>query len=261
VAEARINSTFDAATGIARITLDRPETLNAIDVASAEAFLVAVRAAVAHEGLRCIVIRGSGRAFSAGGDVRAFGDPAGAPAIIDAILRPMNEALLMLRAAPAPVVTVVQGFAAGGGFALALAGDVVLAAEGARFAVAYTKLGGTPDCGLTSSLARRVGKAKTLELLIGDAVLDAAQASAMGVVSEVLPDSTFDAAVEERIARIARGPTRAYVACRDLLDGDRSYADQLEAERAAFVAAATTRDFAEGVAAFAGKREARFEGR
>ena len=209
-AEPLVLSEFDPSTGIARLVLNRPDALNAIDQSMAESFLAAVGTALERDGLRCVLISGAGRAFAAGGDVKAFSDPATAGQVIDAILRPMHEAVLALRRCPVPVVTAVRGIAAGGGFSLALCGDLVLAAEGTKFAVAYTRLGGTPDCGMTSSLSRRIGPAKTLELLLDDLVIDATRAKEMGIVTEVFPDASFEASVEERIGKLARGPTRAF---------------------------------------------------
>ncbi|MCI5076076.1 enoyl-CoA hydratase-related protein [Oricola sp.] len=253
-------SHFDPGTGIARITLNRPDALNAIDRVMAADFLGAVRGAVERDGLRCIVIEGAGRAFAAGGDVKSFGGPDGPAAEIDAILEPMHAAVLMLRDCAAPVVTAVQGVAAGAGFALALCGDFVLVAEGARFSVAYTRLGGTPDCGLTWSLARRIGPARALELLLDDPLIDAATAREMGLVSAVYPDETFAASVAERVSRLAAGPTLAFAACRALLAEQGTFAEQLERERAAFVAAAGTQDFGEGLAAFLARRKPDFSG-
>lgn len=254
-------SQFDPSTGIARIVLNRPDRLNAIGPAMAEEFRDAALAAVRRDGLRCIVLHSNGRAFAAGGDVSTFSDPATAGQVIDQILGLMHEGLLALRQAPAPVVTAVQGMAAGAGFSLALCGDLVFVAESVSFAVAYTRLGGTPDCGLTWSLSRRIGPARTLEFLLRDAVIDARTAGDLGLVTEVLPDAGFEAAVEERVARVAKGPTRAFVACRDILSDPGSFELQLGRERETFVASAGSRDFGEGVAAFRERRDPNFEGR
>ncbi|WP_180900721.1 enoyl-CoA hydratase/isomerase family protein [Martelella soudanensis] len=258
--EPPVLTVFDPSTGIARITFNRPEKLNAIDQKTAEAFRDAAEWAATRAGLRLILLDATGRAFVAGGDIETFADPRSAPAAIDRLLAAMNAGLLTLRKAPAPLVTAVQGMAAGAGFALALSGDLVFAARSARFAVAYTRLGGTPDCGLTHALSRRIGPARTVEMLINDATLDAPAAAAMGLVTEVLDDDGFAAAVAARASRLAGGPTRAFVAARDLLDRERSFEEQITRERQAFIAAAGSADFAEGVAAFRARRAPRFEG-
>lgn len=256
-----VHSTCDQETGIARIVLDRPDRLNAIDQALADEFRAAAQEAAGQDGLRCIVLQATGRAFCAGGDVATFADPASAGQAIDGLLASMHDGLVALKRAPAPVVTAVQGLAAGAGFALALCGDIVLAAESVRFSVAYTRLGGTPDCGLSWALSRRLGPARTLELLIDAAVIDAPAALKLGLVTQTFPDAEFEAAVEQRIAGLAAGPTRAFVACRDLLADSDGFEAQLARERAAFVAVAGTRDFGEGVAAFTARSEPAFAGR
>ena len=130
---------FDPATGIARITFNRPEVLNALDVASAKAFQAAVSHATSQPGVRCIVLSGAGRAFCAGGDVTSFGEhPA---SVVAELLDALHPALAALRACPAPVLAVVQGAAAGAGFSIAIGADYVLAADTARFVIAYDRIG------------------------------------------------------------------------------------------------------------------------
>lgn len=259
--EKPVLSGFDPATGIARITFNRPDKLNAIDPATADHFREAAFRAADRDGLRLILIEAKGRAFVAGGDISSFADPGSAGAAIDRLLAPMNAGLRALKGAPAPLVTAVSGMAAGAGFALALAGDLVFAAKSARFSVAYTRLGGTPDCGLTHALARRIGPARTVEMLISDATLDAEAAAAMGLVTAVFEDDGFALRVTQEAERLAAGPTRAFVAVRDLLDTPRPFGEQIERERQAFVAAAASADFAEGVAAFLARRKPDFTGR
>jgi len=128
--EPLVLSEFDPSTGIARIVLNRPDVLNAIDIATADAFLQTVRMTVAKEGLRCVLLKGAGRSFCTGGDLKTFSDPVSAVQVIDRILKPMHETMLVLARCPAPIIIAVQGIAAGAGFSLALCGDLVLAAEG-----------------------------------------------------------------------------------------------------------------------------------
>lgn len=251
---------FDHSSGIARIVINRPDVLNAVDRATAISLAEAVHHTVAIDGLRCILLSSTGRAFVAGGDVNAFADPAKAGDAISEILDPLHGALLTLRKSKAPVVTAIHGFAAGAGFALALWGDLVFAAESAKFGVAYTQLGGTPDCGLTWSLSRRVGAAKALEIIMSNIAIDAPQAKDWGIVTDVFPDEKFKASVEERVMAIAKGPTLAYAACRTLLESNLPLADQLEKERDTFVALTKTHDFAEGVSAFLARTPPEFTG-
>lgn len=261
MAQAPVSHQFDPATGIARIIFDRPEVLNAIDLAMAQAFLASVETVVAMKGLRCIVLAGAGRAFMAGGDVASFGEtPAAA---VDALLQTLHPALLALRASPAPVIAVVQGAAAGAGFSIALGADYVLASDKARFVVAYDRIGAPPDCGGTWFLARKLGRTRAFALMLGGEALDAPAALAAGLVSEVAPHAELEARAQALALAIASGPTQAYGQFKRLIDASfaATLAEQLEAERAAFIAATATADFREGVAAFLGKREPAFTGR
>lgn len=253
---------FDAATGIGRLVMNRPGVLNAMDVPSANTLLAAVRALTAQPGLRVIVLSGEGRAFCAGGDVASFtaNGMARAGEVIHALLDPLNTAVLALRSHPAPVVCAVRGVAAGAGLALAISGDVVVAEAKARFVLAYDRIGAPPDCGLSWFLPRRVGRGMAFEMMLSGRMLMASEALACRMVDRVEEGEAFDAAVEDLVARIAAGPTQAYGAFKRLMDTDMSLAEHLEAERRAFISMTGTGDFAEGVSAFIGKREASFKG-
>lgn len=258
--EPPVTERFDAATGIARISFNRPEVLNAIDIATAEAFREAVTRTVERAGLRCILLSGAGRAFVAGGDVGSFGDdPA---AVVDRLLGALHPAILALRACRAPVVAVVQGPAAGAGLSLALAADIVLASEKARFVIAYDRIGAPPDCGGTWFLARRVGRGRAFAMMLLGQALDASAALAAGIADEVVPQAELEARAEQLAARIAAGPTGAYGSFKRLIDEALAapLETQLESERRAFLAATRTADFREGAAAFLAKREPVFRG-
>jgi 2-(1,2-epoxy-1,2-dihydrophenyl)acetyl-CoA isomerase len=253
--------TFDAPRGIACITFNRPDVLNAIDVETADAFCDAVLRVTVQDGLRCVVLAGVGRAFSAGGDVAGF--TSDAESVVNRILDSLHPAITALRACPAPVLAVVQGVAAGAGLSIALGADFVLASDNARFVVAYDRIGGSPDCGGTWFLPRRVGRGKVFAMMLLSQIVDAPAALAAGIVSEVVPHTELDARAEALARKIAAGPTAAFGHFKRLVDG--AYAtplDQhLENERAAFIAAARTKDFKEGVSAFVQRRDPQFDGR
>lgn len=256
-----IHSHFDRTTGLGHIVFGRPEAMNALNQPMADAFRTAVQDITAREGLRAIHISAQGKAFAAGGDISTFADPAKAPDAIDDLLGAINPAVLALARCQVPVVTAVQGAAAGAGFALALVGDFVLASEKAMFAVAYTKLGGSPDGGLTHALARRVGPARALELLMAGSVLSAQEAVELGVASRLLPAEGFDQAALDFTLSLAAGPTLSFGSCKALLAEPMSLSDQLDAEQKGFTTIAQSRDFAEGVSAFVERRTPKFIGR
>lgn len=253
---------FDGATGIGRLTLNRPEVLNAVDVPMARAFLAAVRDLTGRPGLRVIVLSGVGRAFAAGGDVASFTADgiAAAPGVIQDLLDALNPAILALRQTPAPVIAAVRGAAAGAGLALAIAGDLVVAEERARFMIAYDRIGASPDCGLSWFLPRRVGRGMAFEMMLTSRSLTAAEALAVRLIDRSAPEPEFDAVVNDLALRVARGPTQAFGHYKALLDGTLDLAAHLEAERQGFTSCTRTTDFAEGVGAFIAKRQPVFTG-
>jgi 2-(1,2-epoxy-1,2-dihydrophenyl)acetyl-CoA isomerase len=247
--------------GVATIRLNRPLVLNALDAEAARAFLSTLHAISERSDVRVIVLRGEGRAFCAGGDVSRFGgsDP---EAAIDDIITPLHEALRLLDSLPQPSIAVVHGAAAGAGFSLMLACDFALAAETAKFTLAYARLGVSPDGSATYHLPRIVGLRKAKELALLADTIDAAEAFRLGLVNWVVPEAELDDACARFAARLASGPTAAYLGIRDLLVSsfERDLEGQLEAERETFKALSRTQDFKEGVSAFLGKVPAQFKG-
>jgi len=249
--------------GVARIEFNRPEVLNALDVALATAFRDAVETAAATPGIRCFLLAGAGRAFLAGGDVASFGADFGKSAdVVDALLDALHPAILALRSHDAPVVAAVRGVAAGAGLSLALNADYLLAEEAARFVVAYDKVGAAPDCGGTWFLPRRVGRGTAMRLMLLGEPLTAQAALGCGIADEIVAGADLDRRAAEIAARIASGPTRAYGNFKRLVDAAEgpSLAEHLEAERRAFRSATRTADFREGVTAFIEKRKPVFRG-
>lgn len=255
---------LDVSDGIARIRFNRPQVLNALDEATILAFKAAVDQVVADAGVRVVVLSGEGRAFLAGGDVHRF-HAAGeaAPLVVGSLIDPFHAALEALAAFPAPVIASLKGAVAGGGLSVALAADLAIAADDSRLTLAYTRIGTSPDGGATFSLPRMVGLRRALELALLSDVIDAEEALRFGLVNKVVPLAALEAETEKLARRLADGPTQAYGEIKRLMRQSFStpFADQLAAERDGFVACAGTRDFVEGVAAFVGKRPARFRGR
>src|SRR6185369_510255 len=177
---------------VAVLTLNRPDRLNALTVQVAKDFKVAVAEAI-EGGARVIVITGAGRAFSAGGDLNAMQEIAKqdgrAEAFFEEPLRLLNEAIVLIRETPVPFIAAVNGVASGGGCNLALACDLVIAAESAKFNQAFIKIGLTPDCGGTFMLPRLVGWKRATELLFTGDMITAQQAAEMGMINSVAADS------------------------------------------------------------------------
>jgi 2-(1,2-epoxy-1,2-dihydrophenyl)acetyl-CoA isomerase len=246
---------------VATIRLNRPSVLNAIDATTASAFLAAILTIGSRKDVRVIVLRGEGRAFCAGGDVARF-EGGDREAAIDAIIGPLHEALRALGALSQPSIAVVQGAAAGAGFSLAMACDLAIAADTAKFTLAYARIGVSPDGSATYHLPRLVGLRKAKELALLADTVDAAEALRIGLVNRVVPEADLDAEAERLIARLASGPSAAYGHIRALLEAslDNDLETQLDAERQSFKELTKTRDFQEGVSAFLGKRLAQFQG-
>lgn len=252
---------FTSDGAIARIVFDHPQALNAIDSAMAQAFLGACRQIAADPAVRVVVLSGAGRAFMAGGDIAQFRD---APELIPAqLIGPMHEGLALLSKIEAPVIASLHGAVAGAGLSIALACDLVIAADGTKFNFAYTSLGTSCDCGASWTLPRLVGMKRALEIALLPGAIDAAAALGMGLVNRVVPPGELQATTDQLAARLAAGPTRAYGMLKRLLRDSlgNSLEAQLDAERAGFTACAGTADFKEGVTAFLAKRAPVFQGR
>ncbi len=257
---------YGEADGIARLTLHRPERLNAFAEGmfrEIRGALDRVEAAAAAGRVRVLVVTGAGRGFCAGADLTQL-DPAalGGADIGEALERDYNPLILRLRALPVPVVCAVNGVAAGAGASLALAGDLTIATRSARFVLAFARIGLVPDAGATFFLPQRIGKARALGLALLGESIDAETAERWGLIWECVDDADFATRVDHYARRLAAAPTRALIATRALFSGaeHRTLADQLAAERALQMEVGRQPDFREGVAAFREKRTAAFTG-
>jgi Enoyl-CoA hydratase/carnithine racemase len=245
---------------VAHIRFNRPKSLNAIDRGMARGFLGACQAIAADPAVRVVCLAGEGPAFMAGGDlVEMQADPIG---VSRALIAGMHGGIRLLAGLQAPVVAQVHGAVAGGGLGLMLACDLVLAAEGTRFGVAYPLIGASCDCSTSWGLPRAVGLRKATELaLLGDTI-QADEALRLGLVTRVVPREQLAAATDTLVQRLAGGPTQALGRLKKLLRAalDHDLDTHLDAEAASFAACAATADFREGVRAFLDKRAARFTG-
>jgi 2-(1,2-epoxy-1,2-dihydrophenyl)acetyl-CoA isomerase len=250
---------------VAVITLNRPDALNALTTEVAHEFKSAV-AEARERGARAIILTGAGRAFSAGGDIREMRKVAESSgrleAFFDEPLRLLNECILLIRRTPLPFIAAVNGVAAGGGCNLALACDLVIAAESAQFNQAFIKIGLTPDCGGTYILPRLVGWKRATELMMTGELLEASRAAEWGMINSVVGDGELMTAAMRMAERLANAPTAAIGRIKELLDESavNDYSAQLELEHKAQLQSGQTRDFKEGVAAFVEKRPPKFTG-
>lgn len=250
---------------ICLVTLNRPEKLNALTVDVAHEFQSAVREAVEKRS-RAIVLTGAGRAFCAGGDLREMQNIASREgrleAFFDEPLRILNEVILLIRQTPLPFIAAVNGVASGGGCNLALACDIVIAAESAQFNQAFIKIGLSPDCGGTFVLPRLVGWKRAAELMFTGDMVTAQNALEMGMINAVTPDAELISRALAMAERLAAAPTAAIAQIKKLLEASalNDYGGQLELERKAQIESGQTKDFLEGVTAFLEKRPPRFLG-
>jgi 2-(1,2-epoxy-1,2-dihydrophenyl)acetyl-CoA isomerase len=254
----------------AKVELNRPQRLNAWDTQLALDLLAAVQAVAADDAVRAVLITGAGRAFSSGADLKeraAPGEPpdggtASPPGVYSRLTERYHPILVTIRHMPKPVVAAVNGVAAGIGLSLALACDLVVAAESAYFVLAFVNIGLVPDGGSSLLVPSRIGFARAAELSMLGEPLDAARALEWGLINRVWPDAEFAAGAAELVDRLAAGPTRSYAGCKRQLNSwlyDRMDA-QLELEARVQQEVAGSADFAEGVAAFTHKRQPRFTG-
>ncbi|WP_435359008.1 enoyl-CoA hydratase/isomerase family protein [Haloarchaeobius sp. DFWS5] len=248
--------------GIGRITLDRPESYNSLDVETADALRDAAIDLANDDAIRCILLAANGPAFCSGADLSAFeGDETDARRL-DRVATRLHRTVETLATAPKPTVAAVDGVAAGGGLGLALASDVVLAHEDARFEFTYPRIGLSADGGSTWFLPRLVGYRKAREIVLLDEPISAPESVEMGLTTELVGDDDWDERVEAVVADLAAGPTKAYATSKRLLNesDEQSLSTQLADEKDGIARLARTGDYERGYAAFFGKEEPAFEG-
>lgn len=252
---------YEVTDAVATVTLNRPDRLNAINQTLAKELAGALSVAGADRSVRCVILTGAGRGFSAGLDLGKFEEGASFDAgdILRRYYHPVIEGITTIEK---PVVASVNGVAAGAGASLALACDFRIASEEARFIQAFIRIGLVPDSGATYFLPRLVGYAKALEMaMLGDAV-EAKTALDLGLVTRVVPAADLLEESRSFAKRLAEGPTRALAMTRRalLFGTTNDLASALENEADLQSNAVLTNDFVEGVTAFIEKRPAAFRG-
>src|SRR5262245_23121061 len=246
---------------VAIVTLNEPRTLNALSASIKAGIEQHLLPLLGEPSVRAIVITGEGRGFCAGGDIRAMNQH-GSVAVRDR-LRRSHRWLVPLLSTDKPIITAINGVAAGAGFSLALTGDIAVAASTARFKAGFPGIGAVPDLGLAYALPRTVGMLRAKDILLPNREIAADEALAMGLVSRVVAPEALRETALSIAADLARGPTVAFGLAKSLLQ--RGYAlsldGYLEAEAMAQAIAFGSDDLAEGVAAFRAKRKPSFQGK
>ncbi|HET8757330.1 MAG TPA: enoyl-CoA hydratase-related protein [Solirubrobacteraceae bacterium] len=251
--------------GELRITLNRPDVMNAWDKQFGDDLLAVLEGAAADDAVRAVTITGAGRAFSSGADLRAGFDVTddGKPDVQRRLHEIYHPIIVTIRRMPKPVLAAVNGPAVGIGCSLALACDLIVAKESAYFLLAFINIGLVPDGGSSLLVPERVGLARATEMAMLGERIGARHALEWGLINRVTADEEFETTVDELAGKLAGGPTAAYAGVKRQLnewlfarmDG------QLELEASIQQQAAASGDFLEGVQAFLEKRPAAFEGR
>ena len=246
---------------VALVTLNRPEHSNTLNLQMAMDLLAAAMACARNKAVRAVVLTGAGRNFSFGGDLRAPPRELSLDDHIRELTTYLHAAISHFVRMDAPVIAAVNGTAAGAGVGLVAMADLALCARGAKFNLAYTSVGLTPDAGTTFLLPRSVGAKRAMELLLLNRALSAEEALSWGLVNEVVADERLLERAVEVAERLAHGPASAYGATKRLLAHSLgAFETQMVLESETIATQAGSADAAEGIGAFLAKRKPRFPG-
>jgi 2-(1,2-epoxy-1,2-dihydrophenyl)acetyl-CoA isomerase len=259
------NILFEKTRQVVTITLNRPESYNALNDALFQDLAKAVEICMEDDDTRAVILTGAGKAFCSGGDIASFRDAVDTNPSdpLRQLIKVLNVCILGIRALPKPVIAAVNGAVGGGGMSLMAACDLRICAASVRFRQAYTNLGLVPDGAWALTVGRLIGFNKAQELIFLDPVFGAEQALAWGLVNQVVADADLQRIVMETAQKLAKGPTRSFAIAKENIN----YAQldllerQLERERSGMIRAAKTDDYREGLRAFFEKRAPVFSGK
>ena len=255
---------FEVNNNVARITMNRPEAANALNAEMGKDLMHAALRCSEDPEIRAVILTGAGRLFSGGGDLKSFaahGD--NMPYHLKEVTTYLHAAVSRFTRMDAPVIAAVNGTAGGAGMSLCCFCDLVLAAESAKFTMAYTRVGLTPDGSSTYFLPRIVGLKRALELTLTNRLLTAQEAMEWGIVTKVVPDANLQAEADALATQLAAGAPGAFGGAKRLLHSgwSETLETQMELETQTIAARAHTADGREGIAAFIEKRAAKFTGK
>jgi 2-(1,2-epoxy-1,2-dihydrophenyl)acetyl-CoA isomerase len=255
---------FEVRDGVAHLTLNRPKAANALDLTLVRELVEVAGICDRNPAIRAVLLTGAGKMFCAGGDLRSFAAAEGRsiPDLVREVADTLHKAIAIMARMDAPVIAAVNGVAAGAGMSLVCFADLAIAAESAKFTMAYTAAGLTPDGSSTFFLTRSLGRRRTAELMLTNRRLSAAEAVEWEIVNRSVPDADLPAEAEALAKQIAAGPTRAYGGVKKLLvaSATNDLETQLDLETDSIVSMTETQDGIEGMNAFLEKRAANFRG-
>lgn len=246
--------------GVATVTLNRPERLNAMDQATITGLLAAIEELTRDPEVKVVVLTGKGKAFCVGGDLDTPMYDIKDPSELGGLILMLGKIVLSIRNMPKPVISMVNGAAVGGGFGLALAADIIIASDKARLGHVYLNIGVQSDTGAIYFLPRLIGVSRAAELIFTGKVIDAAEAERIGLVNRVVPAERLEAETMELAAKLAKGPSLAMGLAKKSLYQclTMDLASALEFEARGHVMTMLSEDMTEGIAAFKEKRAPAF---
>jgi 2-(1,2-epoxy-1,2-dihydrophenyl)acetyl-CoA isomerase len=254
---------YNVENGVCRITLNRPDVFNSFNEELSAEFIDSLKKATKDEAVRTVIITGQGKAFCSGQDLKDIKGEVGQRSLGESVLRRYNPMIVAIREMPKPVICRLNGVAAGAGASLALACDMIIAADTASLIEVFSNVGLVPDSGSSFFLPHLVGYNKAFELISLASKVSAAEAKDLGIIYKVVPIDELDAAVNELAARYAAGPTKAYAITKKMLNKaySASLNEMLQQEYYGQEMAGRSHDYKEGVTAFNEKRKPNFIGK
>jgi len=254
---------FEIRSGVAHLTLNRPKAANALDLTMVRELVDVAESCDRDPAIRAVLLTGAGRMFCAGGDLRSFAAAEGGiPELVREVADTLHKSLSIFARMDAPVVAAVNGVAAGAGMSIVCHADMAIAAESAKFTMAYTAAGLTPDGSSTFFLPRIIGRRRAVDLMLTNRRLSAAEAAEWDIVNRVVPDGELMAEAEALAKQLASGPTRAYGGVKKLMvaSATNDLETQMDLETDFISGMTETKDGIEGMNAFLEKRAANFTG-